>query len=177
MRPLIPKSAFQAKTDMDDYTSALVDRRKAKGFVKGKTDVFNYLLQNKHLNGELTRDELIRNGVVLVVAGSETTATLLAGVTYHLCKSPAVYAKVKEEVRSKFSNDDEITVKAVNDLTYMRAVLSEALRIFPPTGFGFPREVISEGGQMIAGTFVPKGVRNHISFSSLLLQLTHCRRH
>lgn len=149
---------------MDDYTAALVDKRREKGFVKGKTDVFNYLLQNKNESDQLTRDELVQNGTVLVVAGSETTATLLAGVTYHLCKNPTVYAKVKQEVRSKFTNDDEITLKAVNDLTYMRAVLSEALRIFPPTGFGFPRIVGSEPGQMIAENFVPKGVCGPVSF-------------
>ena len=109
MQPLIPKSAFQAKVDMDDYSAELVDRRRERGFISGEVDVFNYLLQSKSEDDRLTRDELIQNGIVLVVAGSETTATLMTGVTWHLCKNPEKYQKVANEVRSAFQSDEEIT--------------------------------------------------------------------
>ena len=75
LKPLIPKSFYKPKLDMDNYTAALIDRRRERGYVPGKTDVYNYVLQDKNEN-RLSRDELVDNGVVLAVAGSETTATL-----------------------------------------------------------------------------------------------------
>ena len=40
----------------------------------------------------------------------------------------------------------------------MIAVLSEALRTFPPTAFGFARIVSTPGGQLIAENWVPEKV-------------------
>lgn len=159
MQPIIPKSLMKPKEQMDSYCAALVDRRIERGYVKGATDVFNYLLvQSKTQDKPLTRDELVDNGIVLVVAGSETTATLLTGVTYLLTRNKSVHRKAAEEVRLTFKNDDEITPQSVNGLEYMIAVLSEALRVFPPTGFGFPRIIDTPGGQSVAGHQVPQNV-------------------
>ena len=73
---------------MDRYTEELVDRRVKRGYVPGKTDVFNYLLSNKKEEDQLSLPELYENGITLVVAGSETTATWLTGPTNFLCKNP-----------------------------------------------------------------------------------------
>jgi cytochrome P450 len=159
LKPLIPKSFMKPKEDMDRYTKELVDRRLERGFVPGKMDVFNYLLLNKNEEDQLSSPELYENGITLVVAGSETTATLLTGTTYFLCKNPEKLQKVQQEVRTMFKEDSEITHKSVNELSYMIAVLSESMRIYPPTGFGFPRLIASEGGQTVAGCWVPEKVR------------------
>lgn len=161
LKPLIPKSALKPKIDMDNYTKELVDRRLERGYDHKTTDVFNYLLQNKNEADRLTPDELYENGITLVVAGSETTATLLTGTTWFLCKNPDKLRKVQQEIRSAFKDDSEITVKSMNELEYMIAVLSEAMRIFPPTGFPMPRIISTKGGQHIAGHYVPENVSNH----------------
>ena len=158
LEPLLPKSFFKEKYMLDDYTSALVDRRRERGYVRGKTDVFNYLLQNKDEKDTLSRGELIDNSLVLVVAGSETTATLLTGATWLLARNPDCYKKVVAEVRAAFKSDDDITVKAVNGLEYMVAVLDESMRVFPPTAFSFPRIITAKEGQIVAGVHVPYGV-------------------
>jgi cytochrome P450 len=59
-------------------------------------------------------------------------------------------AKVVHEVRSSFSNNDEITIHSTSSLKYMTACLEEALRIYPPAPVGFPR-IVPEGGGFIAG--------------------------
>ncbi|KAK3062310.1 hypothetical protein LTR53_019430, partial [Teratosphaeriaceae sp. CCFEE 6253] len=112
-------------------------------------------LQQKDKEGELSRASLYENGIALVVAGSETTATLLAGATYFLCRNPDVLRKVQREVRAAFGSDGEITSKSVNELTYMLAVLSESLRVFPPSAFGIARFIASPEGQKVAGYYVP----------------------
>ena len=158
LKPLIPKSFMKPKEDMDQYTKELVDRRLKRGHIPGKMDVFNYLLLNKNEEDQLSRSELYENGITLVVAGSETTATLLTGTTYFLCKNPEKLQKVQQEVRAMFKEDGEITQKSVNELSYMIAVLSESMRIYPPTGFGIPRLIASKGGQSVAGYWVPEKV-------------------
>lgn len=158
LKPLIPKSAMQPKIDMDNYTKELVDRRMERGYDPKTTDVFNYLLQNKNKEDQLTPNELYENGVSLVVAGSETTATLMTGTTWFLSKNPDKLRKVQQEVRSAFKDGNEITAKSVNELQYMIAVLSETMRVFPPTGFPIARLVSVKGGQHIAGYYVPENV-------------------
>lgn len=96
------------------------------------------------------------NASVLIVAGSETTATLLSGVVYLLTAHPEVLEKLAQEVRSSFSDDKEITLLSVGNLHYMLACLNETLRHYPPVGIGLPRQV-PKGGAMVAGRFVPEG--------------------
>lgn len=100
---------------------------------------------------------LVSNARLLVIGGSETTATLLAGVTYLLMANPAKLAKLTEEIRSKFQSEDEITINSVGQLPYMLACLDEALRMYPPVAMGLPR-VAPSGGVTICGHFVPEGV-------------------
>ncbi|KAF2438407.1 cytochrome P450 [Karstenula rhodostoma CBS 690.94] len=114
---------------------------------------------NKKKEDQLNNPELYENALTLVVAGSETTGTLLSGVVYFLCKHPDVLEKVQEEVRAAFKRDEEITPTSVNGLEYMVAVLSETMRVFPPAGFGFPRIISSKGGQSVAGGWVPEQTR------------------
>ena len=48
----------------------------------------------------MSRPEIIANSSVLIVAGSETTATLLSGATYYLLQNPTKLARLQDEVRS-----------------------------------------------------------------------------
>jgi len=94
---------------------------------------------------------------IIVVAGSETTATLLCGVTYLLLQNPEALKRVTQEVRGAFKSEDDITLTSVNGLTYMLACLNEALRMYPPVVLGLPR-TIPAGGGIVAGEAVPENV-------------------
>lgn len=95
--------------------------------------------------------------MILTLAGSETTATLLSGATYLLLTNPDVMQKLIDEVRSRFKSSDEINLTSVGSLTYMLAVLNESLRCYPPVTSGLVRTVPGNGLD-IAGHFVPPGV-------------------
>lgn len=90
----------------------------------------------------------------MIVAGSETTSTALSGITYYLCRNPRVYEKLAGEIRGAFSNFDQITGRSTERLTYLKAVIEEGLRIYPPIAAGLPR--ISPG-ETVDGHYVPKG--------------------
>ena len=106
---------------------------------------------------ELSFEDLKSMASILVIAGSETTASLLCGVTFLLLRNPTALKKVTEEVRGSFKSEDEITLTSVNGLKYMLACLNEALRVYPPLTGGLQRR-IPPGGGKIAGVEVPEEV-------------------
>ncbi|KAL7806057.1 cytochrome P450 [Trichoderma gracile] len=99
--------------------------------------------------------ELWDNASLLIIAGSETTATTLSGVTYFLLSHPEVLEKVKNEVRSSFTSEDQIDLISVQKLNYMLAVLQETLRMYPPVPGAIPRRA-QPGGDVICGQYVPQ---------------------
>jgi cytochrome P450 len=108
---------------------------------------------------ELSDDELAANTDILMVAGSETTATLLAGVIYLLLANPNKLRKVKQEVRSAFETIDEISFAAASmKLPYTLACLTEALRLYPPVPVPLLRETLPDQMTPIAGHLIPANV-------------------
>jgi cytochrome P450 len=111
----------------------------------------------------LTMEEMISNARMLVLAGSETTATALSGTAFFLATHPKVQKRLAEEVRSSFATDEEIDLLSVNkaNLRYMLAVLDESMRMRPPVPNALPR-ACQEGGDVICGYQVPGGVRTFL---------------
>jgi cytochrome P450 len=93
----------------------------------------------------------------LIIAGSETTATLMSGLTYYLLRDAQRMAKLKAEIRNTFSTEEEIDFVSVNKLPYLLACLDEALRIYPPVPDTFPRNT-GPTSQLICGKVVPAWV-------------------
>lgn len=105
----------------------------------------------------LTVDELIANAEIFIIGGSETTASLLSGVTYLLLMNPHTHEKLKEEVRSEFQHQEEINLISVTRLPYMLACLNEAMRMYPPIANGLPR-LCPEEGAMVLDEHIPAKV-------------------
>ncbi|KAK3385593.1 cytochrome P450 [Podospora didyma] len=139
------------KDDHVKRTGDMLRRRMALDVER--PDLIEGLLKKKD-EWSIDFGRLHMNAAVLIVAGSETTATLLSGVTYMLLKHPEALKRVTEEVRSSFQSDDEITLTSVGNLSYMLACLNEGLRIYPPVAGGLPR-ITPRGGATILGEFIP----------------------
>ncbi|KAI1333564.1 cytochrome P450 ClCP1 [Xylariaceae sp. FL0016] len=121
-----------------------------EGLIKKKEDLWSG-------QGHEAQFEMLKvNASLIIIAGSETTATLLSGATFLLTTHPNILRKAADEVRDTFRNEEEITLSSVNSLTYVLAVLNESLRHYPPVATGLPR-VTPRGGGTIAGHFVPEG--------------------
>jgi len=157
---LVPKQLVQGQKDSLAYTKEKVARRIPLG--TERSDFMSPMLAQEEKGHPLSTKELEYNAMTLVVAGSETTATLLTGLTYHLLMNPPVLDKLTAEIRSAFSSPDEINLISVQSLKYELAVLDEGLRMFPPASAGLPRRA-PKGGCHVAGHFVPEGSRVHVS--------------
>jgi cytochrome P450 len=139
---------------LNKYTSMAMKKR--LGFGGPRPDLIEPFIQLKN-QGIINNDELQTNAGLFIVAGSETTASLLTAVTYFLTLNPDVLSKLNQEVRSSFRSESEITLTSAQALPYLMACLNEALRFYPPLAPAAPR-VTPQGGAIIDGNVVPEDV-------------------
>lgn len=96
-----------------------------------------------------------------MVAGSDTTAISLSAIVYYLLKTPSCLQKLREEIsRSEAAGEISgkyVTFKESQEMSYLQAIIKEALRLHPATGLPLER-VVPEGGATISGKFFPEGV-------------------
>ncbi|KAI2463952.1 putative cytochrome P450 [Annulohypoxylon bovei var. microspora] len=105
-----------------------------------------------------------------VLAGSETTSTVLSTATYYLLKNPVAYGRLASEIRRAFEPADEINEATTRDLAYLNAVCKEAMRIYAPLPLGLPREV-PEGGETVDGQLLPAGDKTIVATNPVAASL------
>ncbi|KAF2228481.1 putative benzoate 4-monooxygenase cytochrome P450 [Viridothelium virens] len=140
-----------------EFTRLKIEKRLERE--SNRKDFLTYVLRHNDERG-MTRPEIMGTCRVLLVAGSETTGTLLSGATYYLLQNPASLHRLQSEVRAAFQTQDEITLRSVSipgKLPYLEAVLQESFRCCPPIPATLPR-VTGPRGAMIDGRFVPANV-------------------
>lgn len=156
---VLGKKMQQSRKEHQDYAASLAMRRLQAKEHADRGDFMDFILRSRGESHELTDEELVHNADLFMVAGSETTATVLLGVTYYLLKNLEVYKKVKEEVRTAFTRAEDINFKDINSrLPYMLACLNEAMRIFPSIPLALMRMTNDGPPTPIAGHSVPAGV-------------------
>ena len=157
---ITPKYVLSHRNTHLALTEERVQSRIAKS--NERPDFFGNILRYRNSEKGFSIPEMITNGSTLIIAGSETTATVLSGVTYLLLRNPRVLAKLQDEIRSAFTKEEEITLESCNKLEYCLAVLTETLRVYPPVAVGVPR-IVDALGDMIAGNWVPGGVSTKLA--------------
>jgi cytochrome P450 len=115
-----------------------------------REDFFKAILSKRNWS----QGKLESNAELLIIAGSETTATTLSGIAYFLSKHPQCMAQLQKEIAGAFSSYYEIDGGATGKLPYLNAVVEESLRLYPPVAFGLPR--VSPGA-IVSGHYIPEG--------------------
>ncbi|KAM5354663.1 hypothetical protein ACJ41O_001310 [Fusarium nematophilum] len=148
----VPEEVASARRTHYQYSAQRVKNR-----IETKTDrkdFMSYLLDAEDEDGLVNENFLIVTASTFVVAGSETTATALAGITYWLLKTPAALEKLLAEVQGRFDSYQQIRPDTVQDLPYLNACIKEGMRLFPPAPQGLPR--VSPGA-VVSDVYVPAG--------------------
>jgi len=152
---LIPKQVLQKFHDHSNLSAEKMDRRLA--MKTERPDFVTYLVERSGEAG-INIDEMHSNSTLLILAGSETTATALSGTVFHLCKNPDKLQKLVKEIRSAIKSADDLTFKNLAELKYLHAVLEESMRIYPPVAGYLPRVAPKEGA-FVGGHLVPPGTQ------------------
>jgi cytochrome P450 len=120
----------KSQRDMRDRIAAFVARRQADphpppDFITRLIEAF----AAEHGPDEAHR-LVLSNAITFLVAGHETTANALAWTLYLLSEQPEAQDWAAEEARAALSAGDPEA--ALEKLTWLRWVLDEALRLYPP---------------------------------------------
>ncbi|RDW60756.1 hypothetical protein BP6252_12139 [Coleophoma cylindrospora] len=132
--------------------NAAFSRQKTANRITANTDrldFLGYVLRHKGTEKEMSIAEIESTSSVLVLGGSETTATMLSGATYLLLTNRHVLDRLVAEIRGHFANEGDINMVSVNKLTYELAVLEEAMRFFPPAPLGSMRKLPPQGDTIL----------------------------
>lgn len=123
---------------------------------KGDLDFMGYMMR-KTRSGEVGMDnrEIIATAPLLVVAGSETTATALSGLFFYLNQNPDKRKILFDEIRGAFDSEKDISFRKSASLEYLHACLEETLRVYPPAAETPAR---LSPGAMVGGYWLPRGV-------------------
>ncbi|KAJ5153956.1 uncharacterized protein N7500_009395 [Penicillium coprophilum] len=158
----MPREVKRVGQEHFDLSSQKVDRRLEANM--SRPDFMSAIIQHgvseekgQYRESEriMTRAEIHSNGFILIVAGSETSATLLSGCLFYLCSTPHVMSQLVAEIRSTFKKESDMTFRSVENLKYMNAVIEESLRMYPPFVTSLSR-VVPKGGAIVNGHFVPE---------------------
>ncbi|BDD63877.1 hypothetical protein MAP00_008734 [Monascus purpureus] len=86
---------------------------------------------------KMLRDNLLN----ILLAGRDTTASLLSSAFYYLARHREVWDRLRREVIDVFGDAKhpkaEITHAGLKDIAYLRYVLNETLRLLPPVPVNF----------------------------------------
>ncbi|CAF3518311.1 unnamed protein product [Rotaria sp. Silwood1] len=135
--PILGKPRIdQAKEEIRHIVQQIIDQRK-KGLTKSACkgpDLLDLMLTSRgdEKTQKYTDEEVSDEAITFVLAGHETTSTLMIWTLYNLVNNPDVYRQCQAEVDLVLNNNDEITVSTVSLLTYTEAVLKETLRYHQP---------------------------------------------
>ncbi|KAI3341511.1 cytochrome P450 [Ustulina deusta] len=152
---LEPRFVTEMKYNHFKHSVDRVDMRLERG--SEEPDIWNLVLSAKG-NQQLSLEEMYCHADVFMLAGTETTGTSMAGLTYYLLINPDKLALLTQELRSEFSSESEITMESTAKLKFLNACINEALRLYPPVPVGVPRAVPNPG-VTIAGKWVAPGTR------------------
>ncbi|KAI2424142.1 hypothetical protein LOZ63_000688 [Ophidiomyces ophidiicola] len=98
-----------------------------KGHEQGGKTIFHALLTSRLPPEEKTQDRLFQEGIVIVGAGTETTAWALSVGTFYLLSNPEVLAKLRQELEDAIPDPAKLPSLAV--LENLPAVVMESLRL------------------------------------------------
>ncbi|KAF2756525.1 cytochrome P450 [Pseudovirgaria hyperparasitica] len=156
---LIPASLAAARRTHIQHATELASHRRALG--SARHDLVERMASPE---SRVSDAEFVANTCTIVIAGSESTATLLSGLLYYVLRDAQVKARLAAEIRGVFESGSEteaaaaggavpVSAAKLGELKYMQACVAEALRVFPPFPGNFPRRTCVE--EVIDGRAVP----------------------
>jgi cytochrome P450 len=97
LEPVVPLEAMaaadRATSELMDYFRGLVQQKKQQP----GADLLSAMIQAEEQGQRLTMDELLRNAILLLAAGHETTVNLIGNGVLALLRHPEQMAKLRQE--------------------------------------------------------------------------------
>ncbi len=123
----------RAAANLDAVVFDIIERRRrAQDSGSPPQDLLGLLMEARDEEGRPMTDQQLRDeSMTLLLAGHETSANALSWTFYLLDRHPAAAARLEEELAETLRGHAP-TSDDVARLSYLAAVVSESLRLYPP---------------------------------------------
>ncbi|CAM0879786.1 unnamed protein product [Alopecurus aequalis] len=142
---------------MDRVIAEHLETRRSSDVVHHE-DLIDVLLRIKgegNLQFPLTMSDIKTVIFDLFAGASETSQTTLQWAMAELMQNPSVMSRAQAEVRGAFMAKMKVTEEGLGDLSYLKCVIKETLRLHTPGPLLLPKECRQQA--RILGYDVPKG--------------------
>jgi cytochrome P450 len=135
--------------EVDELLFAEIAEHRERPDLAEREDILSMLMQAEFEDGSRMEDQELRDQLMtLLLAGHETTATALAWTFDLLLRHPAALARLRDSL-------------AVGEEDYLRATISESLRlrpVIPLAGRRLSKELVADGMTLPEGTDVTPAI-------------------
>lgn len=117
---------------LDDIIYGIIEERRKSGV--SKSDLLSMLLDARDEDtGEGMDQKQLRDEIMTIfIAGNETTANAMAWILYLLSQNQDSEEKMIKEIDEKMDAGTELNFQNVLGFQYVRQVIDEAMRLYPP---------------------------------------------
>ncbi|XP_078159492.1 cytochrome P450 71A1-like isoform X3 [Carex rostrata] len=158
----LSRRARRNRIKWDKFFEELIQHHIERGETnEGQNNFVDILLSLKNdpsiINFDLTMDQMKGQLADAFSAGIDTTYITIDWTMSELIKNPKPMKKLQEEVRGVVKHGDMVRSEDLNQMSYLKAVIKETLRLHPPLPLLVPRESMEECE--INGFIIPKGTK------------------
>lgn len=155
----VPRPGYQEHLQkIDHFLYRIIAERRANP--SSSQDLLTILVNDPEMDDDLIRDQLL----TMLIAGHDTSTSLLSWVLYFLSENPQIQLKAQQEIDTILA-DQTPSSDNIKGLVYLDQVIKETLRFYPPIHAG--NRVNTEDLEF-QGYHIPKGSRMLFS-----IYLTH----
>jgi cytochrome P450 len=158
IRQIVPYHPYTQKS-LNRGLKTLDKRMSVNGLIR--KDIFFHLMDEDGESGHapLSRDTLASEAMLVLIAGSDTTAVALTNIFFYLLTHPDVFARLLNEVEKAVPPEVQYPdAILLAQLPYLRAVMNETLRLHPAVPGGAHRRPPLNGRPGVIGDLViPQG--------------------
>lgn len=155
---------------LDDIIFSIIDKRRKEGI--SKSDLLSMLVdaRDDETGEEMDKQQLRDEIMTIFIAGNETTANAMSWTLYLLSQNPDAQQKMMHEIDEKLDSGVALTFETIMQFQYVRQVIDESLRIYPPAWIVGRRNLSDDeiGGYKIA---------KNTNVLMPILYLHHCEKY
>lgn len=104
-----------------------------------------------------SRETLISEAIEILIAGTDTTAHTLSFAVGELASNPRVFEKAQSIADRVFSSSETLNLSALEELSYIRAIVKETLRLYSVASGSTSLQATRE--TTVAGITIPCGTK------------------
>jgi cytochrome P450 len=159
--PIDRKRRMQkAVKTLREVVGNMIQQRREAAHDRG--DVLSSLVLARYDNGSPMPDQQILDEMMtMIIAGHETSASVITWVLYLLSLYPEMEARIVDELNNVIGNSP-LQLTHLPQLSYLDRVIKETLRLYPP-GWLIGRTPLNDTKLSSSGTTIRKGELIYIS--------------